>query len=482
MGGPAGWAQGTAAAPGTSAGQTAEPTGLAVNTLPADLQQKVDATAQQVLKETGVPSASVAIVRDGQIAYTQAYGTARLGADGTLTGAVAATPAMRYSVGSISKQFTASAVLLLEQEGKLSLDDPISKWLPDLTRANEVTIRMVLSHTSGYQDYWPEDYVMPPMLEATTAQHILDTWAKKPLDFDPGTQWQYSNTNYVIAGRIVEMVSGEPLWQFLQEHIFAPLGMKQVWNSDARKLGDEDAEGMIRYALGPLRAAPKEGPGWMFAAGELAMPAYDLAQWDVSVMDRALLAAKSYDELEAPVLLKDGTNSHYGLGLDVTSLDGHVELAHSGEVSGFVAENMVFPKDKLAIAVLTNEDASGAAGAIGRELAPLLLGVTKQTAAEAEKQAEALFEAFQQGKIDRSLFTPWCNAYFDGTALGDFASSLGPLGPPQSVKQTGESLRGGMVFRAFRVAFPNSSRELRITTYTEPDGKLEQYLVMPQGQ
>lgn len=446
---------------------------MAVHTLPADLQQKIDQAAEQVLAETGVPSASLAIVRDGQIAYTHAYGKARL------EPAEMATPPMRYSIGSISKQFTAAAVLLLEQQGKLSINDPVSKYLPDLTRASEVTIRMLLSHTSGYQDYWPEDYLMPPMSEPTTAQHILDTWGKKPLDFDPGTQWQYSNTNFVIAGRIVEMVSGEPLMQFLQEHIFRPLDMKEVWNSDAQKLDKPDAEGYIRYALGPLHPAPKEGRGWMFAAGELAMPAYDLAQWDISVMNRLLLEPKSYDEMFAPVMLKNGTNSHYGLGLFIDSMSGHPELEHSGEVSGFVAENMVFPRDKIAIAVLTNEDASRAAGMIGREVAPLLLGVTQETASAAETQARELFENFQQGKIDRSLFTPWCNAYFSQQALQDYASSLAPLGKPLQVQQTAERLRGGMTFRAFRVTFANSSRQLNITTYTEPDGKLEQYLVMP---
>jgi CubicO group peptidase (beta-lactamase class C family) len=361
----------------------------------------------------------------------------------------------------------------------LSLDEPAGKYLPDLTRANEVTIRMLLSHTSGYQDYWPEDYLMPPMLEATTSQHILDVWGKKALDFDPGTKWQYSNTNYVIAGRIVEMVSGEPLMQFLEEHIFHPLGMKEVWNSDLKKLGDTDAQGYSRNALGPLRSSQKEGAGWMFAAGELAMPAYDLAQWDISVMNRSLLEAKSYDEMFTSVKLKDGSDSHYALGLGVGDLSGHGYLEHSGEVMGFTSENYVFPKEKLAIAVLTNQDAARAAGVIARGVAPLLLGVTTPGASAAEAQARELFENFQQGNIDRSLFTPWCNAYFSKQAIGDFQSSLAPLGKPSSVKQVADELRGGMTFRVFRVEFPNSSQRLPITTYTMPDGKLEQYLVLP---
>lgn len=446
---------------------------ISVSKLPADLQQKVDEAAEQALTETGAPSASVAIVRDGQIVSTKAYGKARLDPP------EAAQASMRYSVGSISKQFTAAAILLLEQQGKLSIDDPVSKFLPELTRAHEVTLRMLLSHTSGYQDYWPEDYLMPPMSEPTTAQHILDTWGKKPLDFDPGTQWQYSNTNFVIAGRIVEMVSGEPLMHFLQEHIFRPLDMKEVWNSDAQKMQQPDVQGYIRYALGPPRPAPKEGTGWMFAAGELAMPAYDLAQWDISIMNRSLLAPKSYDEMFAPVMLKNGSSSHYGLGLFVQNMEGHPVLEHSGEVSGFVSENIVFPKDKMAIAVLTNLDATHAASMIARQVAPLLLGLTQQTASAAEAQAEQLFENFQQGKIDRNLFTPWCNAYFSQQALEDFRSSLAPLGKPERVQQTTEEMRGGMTFRAFRVTFPSSSKQVNITTYTEPDGKLEQFLVMP---
>ena len=111
-----------------------------------------------------------------------------------------ATTEMRYSIGSISKQFTAAAILLLAEDRKLSLDDKVAQWLPGLTRANDVTMRQVLSMTSGYQDFWPQDYVMPPMMLPTTAQQIMNGWAKIPLDFEPGTKWQYSNTNYVIAG------------------------------------------------------------------------------------------------------------------------------------------------------------------------------------------------------------------------------------------------------------------------------------------
>jgi len=441
-----------------------------------DLEAKLPGIANQALATSGVPSASIALVQNGKLAFAAAYGMARLQPPS------AATPEMRYSIGSISKQFTAAAILVLQQQGKLRLDDPVAKFLPDLTRANEVTLRMLLSHTSGYEDYWPQDYVMPPMLKATTAQELLDAWAKKPLDFDPGTKWQYSNTNYVIAGRIVERVSGEPIFRFLQERIFMPLKMTSVYNSDLARLGDTDAEGYLRYALGPPRPAPKEGAGWLFAAGELAMTAGDLAKWNISMMDQSLLASESYKEMFTSVKLKDGTDTHYGLGVFIQQIDGHAALAHGGEVSGFVSENIVFPGDHAAITVLTNEDASSAAGDIARGIAPLLLGAPAPTPAgeAALAEAKAIFSGLQDGKLDRSLFTSNCNAYFSPQAVSDFAASLKPLGSPTSFTQASELLRGGMTFHAFIVAFGDSGKKLVVTTYTMPDGKLEQYMVGPQ--
>jgi D-alanyl-D-alanine carboxypeptidase len=452
---------------------------VAQNALPAAMATGIDAAAADVLKSTGVPSASVAVVQGGKVAYVKAYGMARLDP------AMAAEPGMQYSVGSISKQFTAAMVLLLAQDGRLKLDDPVGKYLPGLTRANEVTIRQVLSMTSGYQDFWPEDYVMTSMMKSTNPQQILDGWAKKPLDFEPGTQWQYSNTNYVIAGRIVEIAGGKPLIEQLQERIFKPLKMTGVFNSDASRLPANDPTGYYQHALGPLRPAPQEGQGWMFAAGELAMPASDLALWNISMMNRTLLAPASYDAMFTEVKLKDGTGTGYGLGVQVGNRNGHRYIEHSGEVSGFVSENIVFPDDKAAVTVLTNEDASSAAGALGRKIAPLVLGGESKMegasaeATAAEKRALDIFTGLQDEKLDRSQLTAFCDAYFTQEAVEDFASSLKPLGTPTSFKQVSEAKRGGMTFRGFRVGFPG--RQLRVTVYEMPDGKLEQYLVIPSG-
>ena len=351
---------------------------------------------------------------------------------------------------------------------------PSANTSPASPRGDEVTIREILSHTSGYQDYWPEDYLMTPMMKPETAQQILDTWAKKPLDFEPGTQWQYSNTNYVIAGLIVEKVSGEKLMDFLGEHIFRPLGMKSVWNSDEDKLTQADATSYIRNALGPLRAAPKEGRGWMFAAGELAMTAHDLALWDQSLIARTILTPESYNEMFTEVKTLDGKPTHYGLGVQIENRDGHRTIEHGGEVTGFVSQNDVWIDDGVAVVVLTNHMAGGAEE-IAHLAAATVAGAGGQS--DAEKQAIDLYRDLQKGHVDRSLLAPNLNDYFSAQAVSDFRDSLGPLGEPLTFRQTHESLRGGMIFRAFSIVYP--TRRLILTTYTYPDGKLEQFLVEP---
>ena len=440
----------------------------AQNTLPQNWAASVDQIAQQVLSDTGVPSASLAIVRGGQIVYAHAYGYARLDPR------VPARPEMRYSIGSISKQFCAALVLLLQQDGKLSLDDKVGKYLPDLTRANDVTIRQLLSHTSGYQDYWPQDYVPALMLQPITAQKILDLWARKPLNFDPGSKWQYSNTNYVIAGLIVEKASGMPLLNFLRDKVLQPLSMQDVVNVDQQRLAATDPTGYMRYALGPLRPAPKEGKGWLFAAGELAMSAPDLARWDMGMLEQRLLKPASYKQMQTEVVLKNGLGTRYALGLDVTSEADHRALEHGGEVSGFTAHNIVFPDDGVAIVVLTNQDAVTAAQQIARRIAPLLF--QDDQVAEKQRQALSIFTGLQQGKLDRSLFTSNANDYFSPQALADFTSSLGPLGAPQTFTQTSQGLRGGMSFRRYSVKFPDKT--LSVWVYAMPDGKIEEYQVM----
>lgn len=435
------------------------------------LAKQVDSIAMEVLRENGAPSASVAVVLNGKIAYVQAYGSAKLNPD------VAATPGMRYAIGSISKQFTAAAILVLQQQGKLSLNDPISKWLPKLTRANEITVREILSHTSGYQDFWPQDYLPPMMSKPMPPEEILKRWAMRPLDFEPGTRWQYSNTNFVIAAQIVEKISGEPFFNFLEKNILTPLGLKSAVNFDKGNMSETDPSGYMRYGLGPLRPAPEEGSGWMAGAGELAMTPTDLAKWDISLIDESLLHPSSYHQMEEEVRLKNGAGTNYGLGVEVAMDDGHFTVSHSGEVSGFTSDNIVFPEDRAAVVVLTNQDAASTGAVIADRIKNILFSNQDTETKMRTDEAKRIFEALQQGTIDRSLFTSDANSYFNELALKDFQSNLGSLGTPKSFEQTSQEKRGGMLERSFRVALPD--RTLLVWTYQMPDGKLEQYQVAP---
>src|SRR5262245_34608781 len=260
--------------------------------LPPDLAAKIDERVQAALDQVQAPSASIAIVLDGKVAYLKAYGQARLAPE-----EVAATTETRYAIGSVSKQMVAAAALLCVQDGKLQLDDPVGKYLPGLTEGERITIRHLLNHTSGYRDFYPQDYVFPAMKLPIKPSGILDQWARVPLDFQPGEQWQYSNTGYTAAGLIVEKVTGQPLFEFMRERVFKPLEMSRVVDHDTQPLVVPDAVGYTRVALGPIRPVTKEGEGWLFAAGPLAMAPSELAKWNISLINQSLLSAASYREL-----------------------------------------------------------------------------------------------------------------------------------------------------------------------------------------
>jgi D-alanyl-D-alanine carboxypeptidase len=306
---------------------------------------------------------------------------------------------------------------------------------------------------------------------------VIRRWAGAPLDFEPGTKWEYSNTNFVLAGRIIEKITGQPLFDFLEENVFQRLDMRSVVNYDQGDMTATDAQPYRRFGLGPLRPALPEGSGWMKGAAELAMTPRDLAKWDISLMRESLLAQGSYDELERDMVLANGLPTGYGLAVDVGSMGGHRFISHSGEVSGFVSYNYVFPDDSASVVVLTNQMASPAAGAIARAVAAKMFQTTDPVAEHRSARAKRIFTELQQGRIDRSLFTQNANAYFTEQALQDLKAGLGPLGAPKSFEQTGSDDRGGMILRTYQVGF--ESRTVRVWTFEWPNGEIEQYQIAP---
>jgi CubicO group peptidase (beta-lactamase class C family) len=437
---------------------------------PADIS-RIDELVTSTLKETGVPSAEIAIVRDGQIVLNKAYGKA--------SDTLEARTDLPYQIASNSKQFTAMALLLLEDEGKLDLDDKVGKFFPDITGAEKISIRQLLSHTSGLSDFWPQDYSFEAMSRPTKPQGIVDRWGKQPLDFEPGDQWQYSNTGYVVAGMIAEKVSGEPLVKFLKRKIFDPLHMTSVIDQDDAN-GPKFPVGYGRYALGPVRAVTPPARGWLYAAGELSMTAEDLARWDIARINRALVPADDWAEQETSVKLNDGSSTGYGLGVSIGQRNGHKAIAHTGEAVGFLSANYVYPDDKAAVVVLTNSWSGAAYTRIARGITNVILPPAPQDAAQAAAatNARTVFDQLRAGKLDRSLLTKNANYYFTPQAIADFQSSLVPLGEPVSFEPSGKPvLRGGFVIQGYTVKYP--AKTLDLSTFYEPgtNGRIEQFLI-----
>ena len=430
-----------------------------------DPSAAIDAAITSTLTAQDSPSASVAVIQDGRIIYARGFGWADLAAKRP------ATLVTRYEIASVSKEFTAAAMLLLQEDGRLSLDDKVSKYLPDLTRANEVTIRQVLSHTSGYSDYWPQDYIMRPMISDTTPRAILDGWAKRPLDYKPGDKWQYSNTGYVVAGQIIEKVTGEPLFSFLRRRIFEPLDMTGVRDADTiRKAGGDDSQGYQRYALGPQRAVDREGKGWLYAMGEMNATASDVAKWDAALMSGRLLKPESLRQMTTEVKLADGKGSGYGLGLSIGKSGERTQWEHSGEGTGFLSENRMWPQSQTAVVVLTNTFSSSAYMTIADRIEAILFPSTG-----VQTQVERLFAGLQTGQPDRAAFTENFNGYLTPQTVADYHATLGPLGPPTTFKLQREQLRGGMTHRVYRITA--GGKTLSLNSYQAPDGKFEQFLI-----
>ena len=437
----------------------------------------VDKLVRKALGESGVPSASVAIVRDGQIAFAKAYGLRRLDPR------EAATPQTRYRIASVSKQFTAAAVLMLVDERQVSLDDPVAAYLPEI-KPNSATVRQTLSHTAGFANFWAVDYVAPALMSPTTPQAIVDRWGATQPDFAPGSKWNYSNTGYAVLGRLVERRTGRSLANFLQGRVFNRLGMTSAADMDGRPPGPNDARGYTRAALGPPREATALAAGWTFGAGELAMTAGDLARWDISILDRDLLSSASYDAQARESKLTNGDATGYGLGMFVDRSGGHRRLRHNGDLPGFWTENRVYPDDRAAIVVMTNGSYGASPHAvIANGIETVLLGsrVAPPDSPPTPGQIVGLiYNGIKNGSLDRSGFTPSLDAYLSGQTLADYRASFQELGDPLDFTPVGNDQSDHLSSHTWIGTWANA--KLAITLKLRSDGKIEEFYALPVWQ
>ncbi|MBS1800036.1 MAG: beta-lactamase family protein [Acidobacteria bacterium] len=443
--------------------------------LPAETQAQLAGAIKGVLAETGTPSAEVGIVQEGKVVYTAAFGDARIASAGKH--AVAATPEMPYGIGSISKQFTAVAVMLLVERGKLKLDDPVSTWFPELAHSSEITLRNLLNQVSGYEDYYTEDYLLPELAQPTDSYALVKRWTSHPLNFAPGTQWQYSNTNYVLAGLIVQKASGEPFFHFLEENVLRPAGLTGVVNLDAER--PSLPAGYQRFGFGPPRQVQGEAQGTLSGAGQLAMPIAQLMKWDTAVMHRQLiLKPSSWQVLQSEVALPDGSGSGYGMGFFLESKNGRRVIEHSGGLSGFTSLNQLYPDSGSAIAVLTNCDTAYAAlvAAIEKIIFAPRPGAAVAHDSALEDLLKKTVSQIEAGKLDPALIAPNLLYMFTPQVLADYRDSLKPFGEITALEPLHRHERGGMYGFAYK-ATGNSGQVLRMSGYVTKDGKLDQLML-----
>lgn len=425
------------------------------------MRNQFDQAIQRCLQADGTPSASVAIVVDNNLAYAKAFG------DAVLKPPLPASTATRYQLASISKTFTAQAVLLLVADGKLSLNDSVSRWFPDLTGASQITVRQLLNHTSGYPDHYPESYPAGPRGAATSPDHIISEWGHHPLLFPPGTQFHYSNLEYEIAGRIVEKVSGEPLFQFMQEHIFGPLQMTSTMDLNTIPSGSSAlATGYVQNALAPLQPAPYEGPGWSFGSGQVVSTATDVARWDAAFLEHRVLPEREATDEVTMARLANGSTYPSALGLFVSREDSPLRYYHTGEGLGFEAINLIYPETHMAFVVLTNTNVKPTYLKIANQLTYLLVPPNKD-----EQFARNVFTALQHGQPDRSAFSDNLNRHMSAALLSEYRASLGSLGPVQSFTVASARKMDNLETRDYDVTA--GGHALKFHLLLLPNGRLE---------
>jgi CubicO group peptidase (beta-lactamase class C family) len=437
---------------------------------------------------------SLAVARDGKLTYAGAAGKSVLA-----TGQAAGTET-RFAIGSITKQFTSACILLLAEEGKLSPTDKVARWYPDLTRAGDITLLDLMNHVSGYPDYYPLDFVDRPMQKAIEPDALIRQFATRELDFEPGTRYSYSNTGFLILGRVVERVAGEPFGAFLGRRILDPLGMAHTTFEPRVDPGTEFAQGYVTFALGPPEIPVPEGPGWIGAAGAIYSTPSDLVAWDLALVGGRVLKPESLKLMTTPRKLADGSSAGYGCGLAVSTRNGTTLLAHNGAVAGFYALNTAIPATGSAMALFSNLDSYDAVNAVYRRLVASLLPPPKSPAAEgaaasrkpatrepagpdvagppAAEAARLMFGSLQQGRVDRALLGEEYSHFLTDEKIRGAAARLKPYGDPTKVDVESLSERGGMEVARTRLTF--ASGALKGLMYRTPDGRIQQFFVLKE--
>jgi len=320
-----------------------------------DLDGLVDALVGAEMREQRIPGLALAVLRDGKVVKAQGYGLANVELN------VAVKPETVFQTGSVGKQFAATAVMMLVEEGKVGLDDKLSKYLEGTPAAwKDVTVRNLLTHTSGIADYTDSKYTKAGGLINLrgdyTEEQLYQKLVQLPLNFETGTKWKYSNTGYVLLGFVIHKVTGKFYGDFLQQRIFRPLGM-----SATRIISEADIV-PNRTSGYELVKGEIKNQGWVSATlnttadGALYTNVLDLGKWDAALYTEKLLKRGSFEQMWTPVKLKDGKTYPYGFGWFLGEANGRRLIEHDGAWQGFTMNISRYVEDKLTVIVMTNLD------------------------------------------------------------------------------------------------------------------------------
>jgi CubicO group peptidase (beta-lactamase class C family) len=357
----------------------------------AEVAARIDQVLSAAYKADG-PGATVIVVKDGKTLFRKAYGLA------DLEHKLPLAPDTVMRIGSLTKQFTSTGILMLVEEGKIKLDDDITVYLPDYpTRGKKITIEHLLTHTSGIVSYTGKPGYRSSMANDLTVQQMIDSFKNDPLDFEPGSRYQYNNSGYFLLGAIIEKVSGKPYYKFVEERIFVPLGM----NNTAYEGHERSKAGRaLGYTGGPQGFAPSARLSMTqpYAAGSLVSTVDDLARWDAAVSSGKLLKSASWQRAFTSYTLASGAPTNYGYGWELGNFRERPMIGHSGGIPGFNAYALRVPAEKLYVAVISNANSS------------------LMSAGDAAFQAAAIavgkpFPAYKEVKLDAKLLDAYAGVY-----------------------------------------------------------------------
>ncbi len=347
-------------------------TNVQTSSADADIAARAAALIQSTYA-TDAPGAAVLVARGDTVIYRGARGEA------DVDGNVALQPGDVFRIGSVSKQMAAAGLLHLVQEGRVSLDDPISRFLPDYPRGNEITVRMILNHTSGIHNYTDIDGYMqsggPIAADLTTAQ-MVDVFDDLPLDFEPGTQWNYSNSAYVLVGAVIEAASGMPWHEYLQRTFFTPLGMRHTGYGADPRFAAMQVDGYTENdgAVAPMGILSMTQP---HAAGAIVSSVDDLLIWNRALHEGRVLSNPIYTQMITPQGVAAEPQFSYGFGIGPRNVRGVGTLQHTGGIFGFSSILVYVPGPDITVAVLQNSDSDYGhmeTSAVARRLTAIALG------------------------------------------------------------------------------------------------------------